>query len=442
MGAALGLGFAAGLPLLLTSSTLSARLAAAGVDLGSIGLYSLVGLPYSLKFLWAPLLDRLPPPLRRPAGRRGWIAPLQVLLAIAVAALGAADPRSGLPLAGLALLVAFLSASQDVVIDAYRAEALPPPSRAAGGATYVLGYRAAMVAAGAGALLLSERLPWPAVYGAVGVLMLLALPVTLTAPREPAAVGDDLPKTSIAAGEAAQEDAPLDELPRTKGTEPSARPAPGAGEACSWKVVPAGLARETCFWKVVPAGRGLLGVVLLYKLGDALVLGMLTPCLLQLGFSAGEVGALASGAGLGATIVGALLGGALTPRLGLRRALLLFGAAQAAANLGYAALAVTPSRPLLLGAVVLDNACGGLATTAFVALLASLCERGRSATQYAVLSSLSSVAGRLAGAVAGYLAAGLGWPRFFLLTALLGAPALALLRWGGASGPSEKTEPL
>lgn len=377
------LGFASGLPLPLTGATLVTWMKNEGVDLATIGAFALVGLPYSLKFLWAPALDRYSVGFL--GRRRGWMALLQIGLALGIAALGFLPREAGLAaLAALALAVAFLSASHDVVVDAYRTDILPEEERGSGTATFVMGYRFGLVLSGAVALMLSDSLGWPVVYGLMAALMGVGLLATLLAP-EPEGIRP--PRTLVDAVVR-----PFSDYFRREGAILT------------------------------------LAFLVLYKLGDAIAGLMITPFLLELGFTNSEIGVLNKGLGMGATLVGALLGGGLVSRLGLRRALFAFGILQAATNASYMALAVVgKSYPVLVISLVADNLTGGLGTAAFVAFLMSLCHRSFSATQYALLSSLSSVGGRLFGAGSGALAASIGWPAFFAATIAAAAPALLLL---------------
>jgi MFS transporter, PAT family, beta-lactamase induction signal transducer AmpG len=380
----LALGFASGLPLLLTRETLGAWLASERIDVGTIGLFSLVALPYSLKPFWAPLLDRYTLPWL--GHRRGWLLTTQVLLALAIAVMGLVDPRRApAVLAAAALGVAFLSASQDTVTDAYRAELLPDAERAAGTATHVLGYRVAMIAAGAGALVLSDHVPWSVCYAFLGALMLAGVATTLRAPDPP----------------------------------PAAAPPPTVIEA---------VVRPLRDYFGRRGAIGFLGFIALYKLGDYLAATMIVPFLKQTGFSNSEIGTLQNALGLGASIVGVLAGGVLVPRLGLRRALLVFGTCQAATNLLYAALALFGKSRVLLGAAIaVDQLAGGMGTTAFGALLLSLSAPALAATQLAVFTSVSAVAGHVLSAWSGYAARALGWPLFFAGTTLVALPALILI---------------
>lgn len=407
----LPLGFAAGLPLLLVGSTLSSWLTGVS-DLTTIGLFSLAGLPYSIKFLWAPLLDRLPPPMPAAAldRRRGWLLPVQALCALALAAMGALGPTPGsgqgsralAPLFCATLLCATLAATQDVLVDAYRADVLPREERGAGSAAYLIGYRLAVVVSGALALSLAEHLRWSRVYLLMAGLVLCGTLATWLAPPIPQ--GPDAPRDAAPARER------------------------GPGQGGLTAPLRALLAR--------PGAPLMLAFVALYKLGDAVALGLINPFLLLLGYRKAEVGTLANGLGLFAMLGGTLLGGALLPRLGPRRALLWFGAAQALANLGYAALGLMagaaggarPPLTALTAVVAIDQLAGGMASCALIAYLLGCCEPRHSATHYALLSSLSGVLGRLLGGGAGYLAARLGFPTFFFLTMVCALPGLWLAR--------------
>jgi PAT family beta-lactamase induction signal transducer AmpG len=377
------LGFASGLPYLLTGSTLSARLANAGVDLATIGLLSLASMPYSLKPLWAPLLDRYRPPGM--SRRRGWIALTQLGLSAAIAWLAVCDERtSPTGLAVAALVVVALSASQDIVCDAYQTDLLEPEERAAGGATFVFGYRVAMVVAGGLALILADHLRWRTVYLLLAAVMALGLLATVRAPEPP---GGAAPRTL---GEAVV--APVRDLARR----------PGAGTA--------------------------LAFLVLYRIGDIVAVNLAPVMLIEMKFSNSEIGAALKGLGLAATIAGALGGGSLVARWGLPRSLWIFGLLQGVTNLGYSALSALGKQHALMWTVVgIDNLAGGLGMAATVALLMALCDKRYSATQFAILSAATGVGGRLAGAGAGWAAQRLGWPIFFVATAAVALPGLALL---------------
>ena len=382
------LGFSSGLPLALTAGTLQAWLAAERVDIVAIGWFALVGQPYTYKFLWSPLMDRYALPFL--GRRRGWLLLTQVALMGAVAFMGTLKPAdSAWMLGGVALLVAFLSASQDIVFDALRTDSLSREERGAGAAVSVLGYRIAMLVSGAGALILADQwLGWQGAYWLMAVLMAVGMAATWLA-LEPEVEGG-APKTLDAA--VVQ---PFREF----------------------------LSRDGALM--------LLAVVVLYKLGDAFAGSFTTTFLLRgPGFSLTEVGAINKGFGLAATIVGALAGGAVMAKMRLYRALLYFGILQAVTNLGFMLLALSGKSYALMVAVVgLENLCGGMGTAAYVALLMALCDRRFSATQYALLSALSAVGRVYVGPAAGYMIAALDWAPFFFATFLIALPGLALLAW-------------
>ncbi|ATB29570.1 AmpG family muropeptide MFS transporter [Melittangium boletus] len=377
------LGFASGLPLLLVGGTLSAWMTNEGVNLKTIGVFTLVAFPYSLKFLWAPIMDRYSLPFL--GRRRGWMLLTQVGLMAAIAAMGLVNPReTPLLMASIALLVSFLSSSQDVVSDAWRTDTLSEAERGFGVATFVMGYRFGMIAAGALALSLSQFIGWPRTYWSMAALMLVGVVATLLAP-EPQ--GQRPPRTLTDAA-----------------------------------IVP-----FVDYFRRDGAVLALLFLVL-YKLGDAIAGGMTTPFFLKLGFSNLEVGAITKGVGMVATIVGALVGGALLAKLGLRRSLFIFGALQAVTNLTFLALALVGKNHAMLAlAICSDNICGGMATTAFGAFTMSLCNKRFSATQFALLSALANFGGRVLTATSGYLAEWVGWAGFFGLTVVLALPGLVLL---------------
>ena len=381
------LGFASGLPLALTGGTLQAWATVENVSLQEIGFLTLVGTAYTLKFLWAPLIDRYVPPLL--GRRRGWMAITQVLLAIGLISMGMLSPGDSLgPLALLAVLVAFFSATQDIAFDAYRTDVLRPSERGAGAALSVLGYRLAMLVSGGLALILADQwLGWGQTYALMGGLMLLTVLATLWAP-EPEHPGH----APVSLTDAVIE--PFKEF--------FSRPQ---------------------VWL-------LLLLIVLYKLGDAFAGALSTTFLIRgAGYSPTEVGTVNKLLGLTATIVGALAGGALMAKLGLYRSLMVFGLLQAVSNFGYWLIAVGPQHiGLMAFGVGLENLCGGMGTAAFVALLMGLCNQQFSATQFALLSALSAV-GRtyLAGPLTPPLVESFGWPMFFAMTVVIALPGLWLL---------------
>lgn len=382
------LGFASGLPLALTSGTLQAWATVEGVPLQEIGFLTLVGTAYTIKFLWAPFVDRFAPPVL--GRRRGWMLVTQLLLAVAIMAMGALSPSSTLmALAVLAVLVAFLSATQDIAFDAYCTDVLRKDERGAGAAIRVMGYRLAMIASGGLALIMADQwIGWGNTYMVMGGLMLLCALATLWAP-EP----EHIARPPRTLREAVNE--PLREFFMRRGA------------------------------------MEVLLLIVLYKLGDAFAGALSTTFLIRgAGFTPTEVGTVNKVLGLAATIIGALAGGSLMARWGLYRSLMAFGLLQAVSNLAYWLIAVSPKTLWLMATGVgIENLCGGLGTASFVGLLMALCHQRFSATQFALLSALSAV-GRtyLAGPLTPPLVEYLGWPGFFLLTVAIALPGLVLLR--------------
>ena len=405
MAALLFLGFSSGLPLFLTSQTLQAWMTKEGVDLTTVGLVSLLGLPYSLKFFWAPVLDRYVPPFL--GRRRGWLLISQLLLLLAIAAMSFHDPRRGLQLLAInALLIAFFSATQDIAFDAYRVDVLSEREMGAGASLGVLGYRIALLLTGGAALVLADRMPWPTVYLLMAALMVVGIAATFLAPEPVLREG-----RPMNLGEAVVD--PFVEFFRRAGP----------------------------VWAIV-----LLVFTICYQLADRFAANMTTPFLLDIGFTQTDVGVVRGGIGLGATIVGVLAGGALVAKMGINRSVWVFAFLQVASNLAYWWLAqVGADRGALVAAIVVENFCGGLVTAVFVAFMMSLCSRRFSATQYALLSSLMAFARDFIVAPSGTIAERTGWSTFFLLTLLAGIPAILLLPfvvpWNGEAprGAAEHT---
>lgn len=394
----LPLGFASGLPLLLTYSTLAAWLKTDGISLKAIGTFALVSLPYSFKFVWSPLIDRLAPPL--PLGRRrGWGITIQILLIIAVLGLGACNPRGDLLTMGaLATLVAFLSASQDVVIDAYRVESLTVEEQGPGAAIIQTGYRIGMLVAGAGALVVAQAFGWFAAYAVMAVFLLVGL-ITFVVVPEPEA-------SRQAAANA------------------------GARGFRAW-LEQAVIGPFADFMKR-PLWPAILIFIFGYKLGEAMAGRMASPLYIDLGFTLDEIAAVSKVFGFFTTLGGAFLGGALTVKWGPIRALLICGLLQSFGNLAYVLQAVAGHRVEALAlCVAAENITGGMAGAALVAYLSSLCSPAYTATQYALLSSIASLGLNLISSQSGRLAEAMGWVHYFLLTTVITLPALALLVWVG-----------
>lgn len=380
------LGFASGLPLALTSGTLQAWMTVANVDLKTIGFFSLVGQAYVFKFLWAPVMDRFTPPWC--GRRRGWLIITQLLLIIGLLVMGTRDPSRDLGwLAALAVWVAFCSASQDIVFDAYKTDLLPAAERGTGAAVSVLGYRIAMLVSGGLALWLADRyLGWQATYWLMAGLMSLGLMASILAPEPPDAI---LAPRSLEQAFVA----PLRDF---------------FGRDNAWLI---------------------LMLIVFYKLGDAFAGSLSTTFLIRgVGFAAGEVGVVNKTLGLFATIIGTLAGGLLMQRMTLFRALMIFGLLQAVSNAGYWLLAVTEKDIITMGsAIFIENLCAGMGTAAFVALLMTLCNKSFSATQFALLSALSAVGRVYVGPIAGWFVEAHGWAWFYLFSVLISFPGLLLL---------------
>jgi PAT family beta-lactamase induction signal transducer AmpG len=383
--AVLFLSFASGLPFNLTNFTLQAWLASEGINIKTIGIFSLAALPYNVKFLWAPFLDRyLPPFLGR---RRGWILIFQAGLTICIGVMGFSSPTQELPVLGaIAVLLAFLSASQDIVVDAYRVDTIPPSERGLAAATQAFGYRTAAMLAGAVLVYIAGSFGWRLAFLFVSSLMAATMLATLWAP-EPAV--------------------------------PGVRPTTLA--AAVWHPLRALLAQKG-MW-------GFLILILLYKVGDALALSLYSTFMIQgVGFSLHELSVFGKVNMTVSTMVGVALGGWFYLRWGTYRSLLIFGTGQALTNLLYAWLAVVGKKVWLLAlATCLDTMVGGMGQAAFVAFIVSLCSANFSATQYAILSAIAVLPRNVTGYIASFLVPVVGWANFFTLTCLSALPGLILL---------------
>ncbi|HEX6950265.1 MAG TPA: MFS transporter [Nitrospira sp.] len=380
----LPLGFVSGLPLALTSGTLQAWLTVAGMDLKTIGIFTLVGLPYSLKFLWAPFMDRITLPwLGR---RRGWMLVTQMAVAAGLATMAIVGTENGPRwLGAIAVTVAFLSASLDIVFDAYRTDVLLPAERGFGAAVWVNGYRLALLLASAGALVLADHVGWRWTYLTLAGLMAAGAATIFLSPN-PSAAGAP-PKTLAEA---------------------------------------VGLPLRELFSR--PGIYGLLCLIVLYKIGDAIAGSLQTAFFIGgLGFTAGEVGYV-KGLGIAATLIGALAGGMVMAKAGMVRSLLLFGILQALSNLSFILLAwIGKSYEALAASVVIENVTGGMGTAAFVALVMSLCDHRYTATQFALLSSLEALGRVFSGRPSAEAVSLVGWGWFFFLSFLLALPGCWLV---------------
>jgi PAT family beta-lactamase induction signal transducer AmpG len=388
------LGFASGLPYSLTADTLQQWLKDAKVDLTTIGWLTLVSLPYKLKFLWAPAMDRLVPPLL--GRRRGWLAITQLAVVVAVGLMAACDPAKKLSLLAMAaILVAFCSASQDIVADAYRSDVLPEGERGPGASLFVTGYRIALLASGAGVLVLVDKgVSWRVALLLTAALMAVGIIATLLAETPSERVDRRAEHHTAgwaAAFQAAVADPFRDFLSRHRG------------------------------WVV-------LLFVLLFRLPDQIAGIITSPFLRDVGLSKTDIATIRNGLGIAVTIAGALVGGGMVTRLGLRRSLWVFAILQTASNVGFLLLAKAGANyPLFVGVIVVENFCGGLVTAGFFVFLMNQCRVEFSATQYALLSSLFQVPGIFAGPLAAWLVERLGYSGFFGITLLCGAPGILLL---------------
>jgi PAT family beta-lactamase induction signal transducer AmpG len=378
------MGYSCGLPLLLTMGVLQAWMKEAGVDLTWIGMITLVQLPYAWKFVWAPFLDRFTLPFL--GRRRGWLFVVQLALIGAIAGLGFSDPVEHVAMMIFAaMLVAFFSASQDIVVDAYRREDLPDEELGLGSSLYIYGYRIGMWLASGGGLILADHLSFSKVYFIMAFCMLPGVITTLFAPEPRVSAG----------------------VPQT------------LKEAIIQPMVEY-FSRSGALW--------MLAFILLYKIGDTMAAAITTPFYLDIGFSKTEIGTVVKLFGSWATIGGALLGGVLILRLGIHRSLWVFGILQALSTAGFAILArIGHSISALSGVIAFENLSSGMGTAAFVAFMASITNKKFTATQYALLTSIMGLPRVLASAPTGFMAKHIGWESFFIICAVIAIPGMLLL---------------
>ncbi|MBI5906291.1 MAG: AmpG family muropeptide MFS transporter [Deltaproteobacteria bacterium] len=384
------LGFSSGIPLALTGSTLQAWMTSEKVDLAVIGVFSLVGLPYTIKYLWSPLMDRFVPPFL--GRRRGWMLVTQVALLFAVAAMAFSEPGAHPgALALLALLVAFSSASQDIVVDAWRTEVLAPEELGPGAGVHILGYRVAMLTSGAIALILADRMPWRVVYLLMAGSLLVGIAASLLSPE-----------------------------PEIRGKPP--------------RTLRAAVIDPFLEFFARPGAVPILLFVVFYKLDVVMATALTTPFLLELGFTMTDIGAVTKGLGMVSTIFGTLAGGAVVAKAGMKASLWIFGVLQSVSTLTFFALArLGHHYPMMVAAIGVENLCSGMGTAAYAAFLMSLCDKRYTATQYALLTSLMAVTRVVVGAPTGFLVKAYGWETYFIVSALAAIPGLLLLlrydRW-------------
>jgi PAT family beta-lactamase induction signal transducer AmpG len=379
-------GFSSGLPLYILISLLPAWLRSEGVNLKAIGLFALINLPFTWKFLWAPFFDRYIPPLGR---RRGWLLISQVLLLLSIPIFGAFNPKFDIwTIAYLASVVAFFSASQDIVLDAYRRELLLDVELGLGNAIHVNAYKIAGLVPGSLSLILADHLPWSSVFLITALFMLPGIVMTIFV-KEPA-LNSGAPKTLRAAVIE-----PFQEFIARRG------------------------------WQ---SALLILAFIFFYKLGDSMATALATPFYLDMGFSKTEIGLIAKNAGLWPSVIGGILGGVWMLKLGINRALWLFGAVQMLAILGFVLLAAVGHNPLVLGLVIGVEALGvGLGTAAFVSYIAHTTHPLYTATQFALFTSLAAVPRTFANAATGYFVEDLGWKNFFIFCFFAAIPGMLLL---------------
>jgi PAT family beta-lactamase induction signal transducer AmpG len=378
------IGYSAGLPLLLIGSTLQAWMTDSGIDLTTIGMLSLVGVPYSLKFLWAPLLDRYQVPFL--GRRRGWMLVFQVALVASLFFLSMLDPKTNVTLVCLvSLLIAFCSASQDIVLDAYRREILSDEELGLGSSVYIAGYRIAIIVSGALALNMADNMSWSMVYKIMAVLMAPALIFTFIFPDENKHIKAPGNLRDAVVG-------PLKDFFVRKG---------------AWVI---------------------LLFILLYKVGDSMASNMTTPFILELGYSKSDMGNIAKTFGMMATILGGIIGGVMMLRMNMKWSLVFFGILQAVSTLGFAWL---PSMPLSLTSLAIviafENLASGMGTAAYAGYMASLTNKQFTATQYALFTALMGVPRTILSSPTGWMAERLGWEQFFVFCTVVAVPGLLLL---------------
>lgn len=378
------MGFACGLPLLLTITILQAWMKDEGVDLALIGLMALVGLPYTLKFLWAPFLDRFTLPFL--GRRRGWLLIAQMTLILSIAGLGLTKPAENPWMVALAaFLVNFFSASQDIVVDAYRREDLSDRELGLGSSLYVYGYRTGMLLASGGGLIMADHMSFQMVYLIMAACLLVGVVTTVLTPEPNVPLGT--PKTI--------KEAIVDPFLEY-------------------------FSRSGAIW--------ILAFILLYKIGDNMASTMSTPFYLDIGFSKTEIGTVVKLFGFWATIAGTFLGGLIMLQMGIYRSLWIFGFLQAISTAFFAFLAkVGHSIPVLTAVISFENLSSGMGTAAFVGFMAGLTNKKFTATQYALLTSLMGVPRVLASAPTGYMVDYLGWASFFIACTLIAIPGMVLL---------------
>ncbi|MBU51894.1 MAG: AmpG family muropeptide MFS transporter [Deltaproteobacteria bacterium] len=381
------MGFSSGLPLYLLLQLIPAWLRSEGVNLKTIGMFALLQLPYTWKFLWAPMMDRFIPPLL--GRRRGWALITQILLMLLIGGLGFFSPKQSIwTIAYLCMIVSFFSASQDIVLDAYRREILPDHELGLGSSMFVNAYRVAGLIPGGVSLVLADRMPWSSVFVITAAFMLIGVIASFLAPE---------PKETVSAPTSIK-DAVIEPF------------------------------KEFFTRNGVQSALLILAFLFLYKLGDTMATSLSTPFYLDVGFTKTQIGTIAKLVGLWASIAGGVVGGLLMVRIGINRALWVFGLVQIVTILGFAVLSEAGPSPIVLGVVVgLEYLGVGLGSAAFVAFMARSTNKAFTATQYALLTSFMAVPRTLVNASTGYIVESTGWTNFFYLCTLLAIPGMLLL---------------
>ncbi|MGR4068761.1 MFS transporter [Halomonas sp. LR3S48] len=412
------LGFSAGLPFLLVFSTLSAWLRSDGVQVAAIGFFAWIGMLYSIKFFWAPVVDRLAlPVLTRALGqRRGWMLVAQAMIIGGLVGLASLEPQQNLTLvAAFALLVAFGSATQDIAIDAFRIESAPDDMQAAMASTYIIGYRGGLLAAGAGALYVASWFSWQAAYLAMAVLVGVGVITVLLRPE---------PKRLSLTTQLIHE-------PRVRAFIRASRGKPRLLRRLGAWLIGAVVCPFTDFiTRHRLKALWLLVFVAVFRISDLAMASMANPLYIDMGFSLEIIAKVTNVFGIAMSISGGIMGGLMVARYGIGPILVLGAAAATLTNLLFAALALAgQSLPMLVMAIVGDNLANGLASAVFIAFLSSLTSRAYTATQYALFSSLMTLPGKFLSGFGGLVVEAQGYATFFLISTALGLPAIALAIW-------------
>ena len=430
----LSMGFVSGIPLLLTITLLQAWLTDEGISKSTIGLFALVGLPYSLKFLWAPLFDGVT--LSTLGRRRSWMLVTQILLIITIIGLGMTSPAmNATNVAILAVLVAFSSASQDIVIDAYRRESLSDEEQTLGASAYVLGYRIGALAAGAGGLILADYMSYQMVYAFMSLVMLYGVLITIIAdePKSNYRPSNFLETVVKPFVEFFDRYTSINNIAadRLKHIRDGFAIMPSSNSNIFNNLVykRPKITRRNILKNIFLTPMLILLFILLYKIGDTMAHSLSTNFYLDIGFSKTEIGTIVKFFGLFATLVGAFAGGLIALKTGLYRSLIMFGIFQAIATLGFSLLAIVGDNIYLLMTVIsLENLAAGMGYTAYLAFIANMTNKQFTATQFALMTALMSLPRTLFSGFSGYLVEFFDWELYFVFCSLIAIPALIILR--------------